>query len=184
MASALAFDELRQLVEALGPEEALGNMKLAELKATLARFGLKPNSKTKIDLVHQLGKHLQQEASRAAAAAPPPAKRARTSKNEAPAAVEPEPQASTMEEDDEAEAAWPAPQAVDFVEVTKKLGQADTESFLEGLKCSTLREYCAYLALEEGATSKGELVQRLLTRLEGQWPGVTLGQEVAAKTEG
>eukprot|EP00443_Scrippsiella_acuminata_P042541 CAMPEP_0115204246 /NCGR_PEP_ID=MMETSP0270-20121206/19065_1 /TAXON_ID=71861 /ORGANISM="Scrippsiella trochoidea, Strain CCMP3099" /LENGTH=1181 /DNA_ID=CAMNT_0002617729 /DNA_START=109 /DNA_END=3654 /DNA_ORIENTATION=+ len=60
MAGEMRFEDMREIVQALGPKEALGNLKVPDLKEAMKRFGLKPVG-TKLDLIRVLGKHLLAE---------------------------------------------------------------------------------------------------------------------------
>lgn len=51
------LDSLHEAVTALGPEEALGNFKISELKNMCKRFGLK-SSGSKIDLITKVAEHI------------------------------------------------------------------------------------------------------------------------------
>jgi len=64
MATALQLEDLREIVQALGPEEGLGNLKMQELKECCKRFGVKVGGQ-KIDVVERLAAHLLQSTSQA-----------------------------------------------------------------------------------------------------------------------
>jgi len=53
----VAAEELREMVQVLGPEEALGALKVCELRSHCKRFGLKPGG-VKLDMVRQLGAYV------------------------------------------------------------------------------------------------------------------------------
>lgn len=55
---ACAVAELAAVVQALGPEEALGNLKIGELKDYCKKFGLKPAG-AKLDLIKMLAAYLK-----------------------------------------------------------------------------------------------------------------------------
>eukprot|EP00927_Polykrikos_kofoidii_P014181 TRINITY_DN1619_c0_g1_i2.p1 TRINITY_DN1619_c0_g1~~TRINITY_DN1619_c0_g1_i2.p1 ORF type:complete len:1376 (-),score=361.22 TRINITY_DN1619_c0_g1_i2:566-4576(-) len=68
-------DDLAEMVQALGPEEALGNLKVAQLREYCKAFGLEP-ARLKLDVIEQLGKYLQEVwSAREAAAATGASKR-------------------------------------------------------------------------------------------------------------
>jgi len=169
MASQLQIDELCQLVQALGAEEALGNLKASQLKDYCKQFGVKATG-SKLDLIRKLDTHLKETAFQTTGAkhqkagrgrpvtsvVPTPAKAGAARRQDKDTAKKNKPESAKVPACNETA----KPNSCDLIGVLKVLNEDEATETLQSMELPELRDYCKQLDLNL-AGSKSDLISRL-----------------------